>query len=131
MALKVKTDMVLQHDVRRTDVVFQYTTVSLESAHMGQKVNALQTSWVMWVLNFVNLSCGKSMLLYDGSPFYPRTTVLLELAAEVGYAAYYDTLCSAPKTDKWLRVNIFGTSPGYLAKLKSLGVVPRTLHVRK
>lgn len=97
---------------------------------MGQKVNALQTSWVMWVLNFVNLFCGKSMLLYDGSPFYPQPTVLLELAEEVGYAAYYYTLCFAPKTDKWLRVNIFGTSPGYLAKLKSLGVVPRTLHVR-
>jgi hypothetical protein len=39
----------------------------------------------MWVLNFVNLSSGASMLLYDGSPFYPRPTVLLELAAELGY----------------------------------------------
>lgn len=27
VALKVKTDMVLQNDVRTTDVVFQYTTV--------------------------------------------------------------------------------------------------------
>ncbi|KAF5010948.1 hypothetical protein FDECE_2911 [Fusarium decemcellulare] len=89
-ALKVKTDMVLQNDVRKTDVVFQYTT----------------TSWVMWVLNLINLSCGASMLLYDGSPFYPRPTVLLELAEKVG-------------------VCVFGTSPRYLSTLKDLNIEPR------
>ncbi|KAJ4244005.1 hypothetical protein NW762_014618 [Fusarium torreyae] len=68
VALKVKTDMSLQHDIRQSDVVFQYTT----------------TSWVMWVLNFVNLSCAKAMLLYDGSPFHPGPTRLLNLAQEVG-----------------------------------------------
>lgn len=26
------------------------------------------------------------MLLYDGSPFHPRPTVLLELAEKVGYS---------------------------------------------
>ncbi|KAI9745063.1 MAG: hypothetical protein M1818_001341 [Claussenomyces sp. TS43310] len=88
--LKVKTDMILQHDVREGDVVFQYTT----------------TAWVMWLLNFINLSSGASMLLYDGSPFHPHPTVLLRLAEEVG-------------------VSIFGTSPRYLAELKSRGIVPR------
>ncbi|EFX06638.1 acetoacetyl-synthase [Grosmannia clavigera kw1407] len=90
VALKVQTDMVLQHDIRPTDVVFQYTT----------------TSWVMWVLNFANLSTGKSMLLYDGSPFHPRPTILLELAQDVG-------------------VTVFGTSPRYLGDLKKRGIVPR------
>ncbi|KAH7142767.1 acetoacetyl-synthase [Dactylonectria estremocensis] len=90
VALKVKVDMIIQHDVRTTDVVFQYTT----------------TSWVMWVLNFINLSCGRAMLLYDGSPFHPRPTILLELAEYVG-------------------VGVFGTSPRYLSTLKSLGIRPR------
>ncbi|KAM0187492.1 hypothetical protein ACHAPI_011127 [Fusarium lateritium] len=90
VALKVKTDMTLQHDVRKTDIVFQYTT----------------TSWVMWVLNFMSLSCGASMLLYDGSAFHPRPTRLLELAEHVG-------------------VSVFGTSPRYLLGLRSLDIIPR------
>ncbi|KAI0136179.1 acetoacetyl-synthase [Xylariales sp. AK1849] len=90
VALKVKTDMILQHDIRKDDVVFQYTT----------------TSWVMWVLNFVNLSSGASMLLYDGSPYHPSPTGLLRLAQDIG-------------------VTVFGTSPRYLTDLRSHGVVPR------
>jgi acyl-coenzyme A synthetase/AMP-(fatty) acid ligase len=39
----------------------------------------------MWVLNFVNLSIGVSMLLYDGSPFHPQLDVLLELAEKLGW----------------------------------------------
>ncbi|KAF7557422.1 hypothetical protein G7Z17_g639 [Cylindrodendrum hubeiense] len=92
VALKVKTDMILQHDVRKDDVVFQYTT----------------TSWVMWVLNFVNISSGAAMLLYDGSPFHPTPTILLQLAEETG-------------------VSVFGTSPRYLAELKSRDIVPQKL----
>ncbi|KAI4598064.1 hypothetical protein KJ359_003873 [Pestalotiopsis sp. 9143b] len=69
VALKVKTDMVLQHDIRKKDVVFQYTT----------------TAWIMWIINFVNLSSGASMLLYDGSPYHPSPTTLLSLAQDLGY----------------------------------------------
>ncbi|KAH8896919.1 acetoacetyl-synthase [Thozetella sp. PMI_491] len=90
VALKVKTDMILQHNIQKNDIVFQYTT----------------TSWVMWVLNFVNISSGRSMLLFDGSPYYPTTTVLLQLAQDVG-------------------VSVFGTSPRYLMDLKTRGIVPR------
>ncbi|KAI8937416.1 hypothetical protein NX059_005141 [Plenodomus lindquistii] len=89
-ALKARTDSVLQHDIRTGDVVFQYTT----------------TNWVMWLLNFLNLGVGKSMLLYDGSPFHPTPTVLLQLAQDAG-------------------VSVFGTSPRYLAELRSRGIVPR------
>ncbi|KAH6871223.1 acetoacetyl-synthase [Thelonectria olida] len=97
VALKVKTDMILQHDIRKDDVVFQFTTAS----------------WVMWVLNFVNLSSGAGMLLYDGSPFHPRPTVLLELAEEIG-------------------VSVFGTSPRYLAELRSHDIIPRkSFHLSK
>ncbi|VUC30742.1 unnamed protein product, partial [Clonostachys rosea] len=90
VALKVKVDTTIQHDVRPTDVIFQYTTAS----------------WIMWVLNFVNLSCGSAMLLYDGSPFHPRPTILLELATQFG-------------------VTVFGTSPRYLSTLKDLNITPR------
>ncbi|KAJ5661517.1 acetoacetyl-synthase [Penicillium maclennaniae] len=90
VALKVSTDTRLQHDMRPGDVFFQYTT----------------TAWVMWILNFVNLSSGATMFLYDGSPFYPEPAVLLDLAAR-------------------LRVTVFGTSPRYLSELRSRNIVPR------
>ncbi|CAK7236806.1 hypothetical protein SCUCBS95973_009734 [Sporothrix curviconia] len=93
-ALKVKADMILQHDIRKDDVVFQYTT----------------TSWIMWVLNFINISSGKSMLLYDGSPYHPKPTTLLEVAEEVG-------------------VSVFGTSPRYIADLRSKGIFPRNYNI--
>ncbi|KAL4802567.1 acetoacetyl-CoA synthetase [Aspergillus unguis] len=90
VALKVNTDSRLQHDMRPSDVFFQYTT----------------TAWVMWILNFVNLSTGATMLLYDGSPFSPRPDTLLQLAASLG-------------------VTVFGTSPRYLSEIRSRGIIPR------
>ncbi|KAH7211283.1 hypothetical protein BKA60DRAFT_523600 [Fusarium oxysporum] len=90
VALKTKVDSVIQHDIRKTDIVFQYTTAS----------------WIMWVLNLMNLSCGAAMLLYDGSPFHPRPSILLELAQA-------------------FKVSVFGTSPRYLSTLKGLGITPR------
>ncbi|WKT49550.1 ANL, N-terminal domain [Fusarium oxysporum f. sp. vasinfectum] len=90
VALKTKVDSVIQHDIRKTDIVFQYTT----------------TSWIMWVLNLMNLSCGAAMLLYDGSPFHPRPSILLELAQA-------------------FKVSVFGASPRYLSTLKGLGITPR------
>ncbi|KAJ6002542.1 acetoacetyl-synthase [Penicillium sp. IBT 35674x] len=90
VALKVSTDTRLQHDMRPGDVFFQYTT----------------TAWVMWILNFVNLSSGATMFLYDGSPFYPEPAVLLDLAARLG-------------------VTVFGTSPRYLSEIRSRNIVPR------
>ncbi|KAL2674289.1 hypothetical protein Neosp_012740 [[Neocosmospora] mangrovei] len=69
-------------------------------------IHSTGTSWVMWVLNLLNLSSGKSMLLYEGSPFYPEPTILLKLAQDVG-------------------VTVFGTSPRYLQELRSRNIVPR------
>ncbi|KAF2020077.1 acetoacetyl-synthase [Aaosphaeria arxii CBS 175.79] len=90
VALKVRIDSVLQHDIRKSDIVFQYTT----------------TSWVMWLLNFLNLGVCRSMLLYDGSPFHPTPTILLQLAQDVG-------------------VSVFGTSPRYLSDLRNRGILPQ------
>ncbi|KAM6521754.1 hypothetical protein FALCPG4_011460 [Fusarium falciforme] len=96
VAIKVRADMMLQNDVRKTDVVLQHTT----------------TSWVMWILNFVTLSCANSMLLYDGSPFHPSPTVLIDLARDVG-------------------VGIFGTSPRYLSELKNQNIAPKRFGLDK
>ncbi|PTD02514.1 hypothetical protein HYE67_002964 [Fusarium culmorum] len=90
VALKARTDSIIQHDIRSDDVIFQYTT----------------TSWVMWLLNFMNLASGSSMLLYDGSPYHPRPTILLELAERTG-------------------VTVFGTSPRYLSDLRARSIEPR------
>ncbi|EXM13442.1 acetoacetate-CoA ligase [Fusarium oxysporum f. sp. vasinfectum 25433] len=90
VALKARTDSIIQHDIRSDDVIFQYTT----------------TSWVMWLLNFMNLASGASMLLYDGSPYNPRPTILLELAERTG-------------------VTVFGTSPRYLSDLRARSIEPR------
>ncbi|KAL4808364.1 hypothetical protein BDV18DRAFT_167923 [Aspergillus unguis] len=90
VALKVNTDSQLQHDMRPDDVFFQYTT----------------TAWVMWILNFVNLSIGGTMLLYDGSPFHPQPDILLRLVQE-------------------FKVTVFGTSPRYLSELRSKHIVPK------
>jgi acetoacetyl-CoA synthetase len=38
----------------------------------------------MWILNLVNLSSGATMVLYDGSPFFPSADTLLQLAAKLG-----------------------------------------------
>ncbi|KAJ5060426.1 acetoacetyl-synthase [Bipolaris maydis] len=90
VALKVRTDSIIQHDIRSDDIVFQYTT----------------TSWVMWLLNFMNLASGTSLLLYDGSPYHPQPTILLELAERIG-------------------VSVFGTSPRYLSDLRARSIEPR------
>jgi acyl-coenzyme A synthetase/AMP-(fatty) acid ligase len=37
----------------------------------------------MWVLNLLNLAPGTSLMLYDGSPFYPDAKVLLRLADQL------------------------------------------------
>lgn len=39
----------------------------------------------MWTLNLLNLSCSSATFLYEGSPFYPRPTILLEYAEKLGY----------------------------------------------
>lgn len=87
----MNTDSRLQHDIQPGDVFFQYTTVSIVRTYspvskpdLERRLMSVQTAWIMWVINFVNLSTGASMMLYDGSPFHPRPGVLLQLAEELG-----------------------------------------------
>jgi acetoacetyl-CoA synthetase len=80
----------LHTDVRPGDRLFYYTTCG----------------WMMWNWLASGLASGATLMLYDGSPFYPDEGVLWRLAADEG-------------------ITIFGTSPKYLAALEKSGHRPR------
>ena len=62
--LQLLKEHVLQCDVKPGDRVFYFTTCS----------------WMMWNWLAAGLGAGATLLLYDGSPFYPSATVLFDYA---------------------------------------------------
>ncbi len=70
----------LHCDVKRQDRLFYFTTCG----------------WMMWNWLVSGLASGCSIVLYEGSPFFPRRRSLWQFASEVG-------------------ITIFGTSARYLA----------------
>jgi acetoacetyl-CoA synthetase len=56
----------LHSDVRPSDRVFYFTTCT----------------WMMWNWLVSGLASGATLLLYDGSPFYPNPTILFDLAEQ-------------------------------------------------
>ena len=83
----------LHLNLKRDDVLFYFTTCG----------------WMMWNWLVSGLASGATLVLYDGSPFHPRPSVLFDLAADVG-------------------VSVFGTSAKYLAAAQKAGVKPRQSH---
>lgn len=83
----------LQSDVRPQDKVFYFTTCG----------------WMMWNWLASGLGSGATVVLYDGSPFYPNGNVLWDYAQEVG-------------------VTLFGTSAKYLEALSKAGLEPIKTH---
>lgn len=63
------------------------------------------TGWVMWNLLVGNLLAGASIVLYDGSPFYPDKNALWELAEEA-------------------EITFFGTSAPYIHTCLKEGLRP-------
>ncbi len=61
--------------------------------------------WMMWNWLTTSLSVGASLVLYDGNPFHPGPDALWKMAQDE-------------------KINIFGTSAGYIAALKNAGVKP-------
>ena len=82
-------ELELQTDVKREDVIVYFTTVS----------------WMMWTWLVSSLAVGATVVLYDGSAFYPDPGALWKLAQDE-------------------RITIFGTSARYLAELEKRGVKP-------
>ena len=84
---------VLHTDVRRGDRVFYFTTCG----------------WMMWNWLVSGLATGAALMLYDGSPFIAKGSVLWDYAAEE-------------------QINVFGTSAKYIDALAKLRLEPGKTH---
>lgn len=93
LALKHAVEQRLQSDIGPGDVVFYFTTCG----------------WMMWNWLVSALSCGASLVLYDGSPFHPAPDRLWDLVDE------FD-------------ITFFGTSAKYIDASRKAGVCPRDSH---
>jgi acetoacetyl-CoA synthetase len=83
----------LHTDVKRGDRLFYFTTCG----------------WMMWNWLVSGLASGATLLLYDGSPFYPNPSVLFDLA---------DTE----------NMTVLGTSAKYIDALAKLNAKPKDTH---
>jgi acetoacetyl-CoA synthetase len=83
----------LHSDLGRDDRLFYYTTCG----------------WMMWNWLVSGLALGAAVVLYDGSPFFPRSQRLMDMIdAE--------------------KISIFGTSAKYLGELEKHEIKPRLNH---
>ena len=83
----------LHCDIRSGDRVFYFTTCG----------------WMMWNWLVTALASEATLLLYDGSPFYPDGNVLFDFADETG-------------------MTFFGTSARFVDAVSKAGLTPRTAH---
>jgi acetoacetyl-CoA synthetase len=83
----------LHCDIRPDDVVFYYTTCG----------------WMMWNWLVSALASHARLVLYDGSPFYPKQTRLFDIAAQTG-------------------ITLFGTAAKYIQTLDKTGISLRETH---
>jgi len=82
-------ELMLHVDLNRDDSIFYFTTCG----------------WMMWNWLVSSLAVGSTIVLYDGSPFYPSPSSLWELAED-------------------LNITIFGTSAKFIAACQEAGVRP-------
>ena len=83
----------LHTDLKEKDTIFYFTTCG----------------WMMWNWVVSSLAFGSTLVLYDGSPFYPEPKSLIDIAEEE-------------------QISIFGTSAKYIAALEKAGVKPKQTH---
>ena len=83
----------LHVDVHPTDRLFYFTTCG----------------WMMWNWLATGLASGATLMLFDGSPFYPKGNVLFDFAQDEG-------------------MTIFGTSAKYIDSLRKLDLRPKDTH---
>ncbi|CAH0277582.1 Acetyl-coenzyme A synthetase [Pseudomonas sp. Bi70] len=83
----------LHSDVGADDTLFYYTTCG----------------WMMWNWLVSGLALGATLVLYDGSPFHPEPTRLIDLIDAED-------------------ISVFGTSAKFIAALEKAGAKPREPH---
>ena len=86
-------ELILHTDLKRDDRIFYFTTCG----------------WMMWNWLVSGLAVGATVVLYDGSPFYPGPERLFDMAEQE-------------------RITIFGTSAKYLAAAEKAGLAPARTH---
>ncbi len=82
-------ELALHTDVKREDRIFYFSTCG----------------WMMWNWLTSSLSLGATVILFDGSPFFPKPDALFRLAEDIG-------------------MTIFGTSARYITALEKVGLKP-------
>ncbi len=91
--LKHATEHILHCDINPNDRVFFFTTCG----------------WMMWNWLVTNLSWGATILLYDGSPYYPTPSALFDfIDAE--------------------KATLFGTSAKFIDAIAQADLVPKETH---
>ena len=88
--LQHKKEHVLHCDINPKDIIFFYTTCG----------------WMMWNWLVSGLASNATILLFDGSPFYPNTSRLWEIIDQEN-------------------IKIFGTSAKYLSALEKENYIPK------
>jgi acetoacetyl-CoA synthetase len=86
-------ELVLHTDLTPQDTIFYYTTCG----------------WMMWNWLVSSLATGATVVLYDGSPFFPQPGALFDLAQSEG-------------------ISIFGASAKYFSALEKAGIRPAATH---
>ncbi|MCP4604098.1 MAG: acetoacetate--CoA ligase [Proteobacteria bacterium] len=83
-------ELILHTDLKREDNIFYFTTCG----------------WMMWNWLVSSLAVGATVVLFDGSPFYPDPGALWKLAVDE-------------------KITIFGTSAKYLDAIEKEGLKPK------
>ena len=83
-------EQLLHTDVKRQDRLFFFTTCG----------------WMMWNWLASGLASGCTLILYDGSPFYPDVNAMWKMADS-------------------LKISIFGASARYISACAKVGLTPR------
>lgn len=91
--LEHQKEHLLHTNLSSTDVFFYYSTCG----------------WMMWNWLVSGLACGSSLVIFDGSPFYPTPNCLLDLIDEE-------------------KINVFGVSAKYISALQNEGLKPKESH---
>ena len=94
--LQLLKEHLLHIDLKRSDRLFYYTTCG----------------WMMWNWMVNGLAAGASLVLYEGSPFYP------------GPAAMFDLIDAQ-------QISIFGTGAKAISAWQKAGIKPRETHSLK
>lgn len=85
-------ELVLHTDLKPEDNIFYYTTCG----------------WMMWNWFISSLAVGATLILYDGSPFYPKPVLFDLIDAE--------------------KISVFGTSAKFISAVEKFGLTPKTTH---